>query len=66
MRGRVSGGVPAAAADGGLPVSWDTSGEREAQLRARDMTEQRRGHTLAWEDGAERACMEETRRKYNK
>ena len=52
-------------AEGGA-VAWDTSGEREAQLRAREQTEQRRGHTLAWEDGAERACMEETRRKYNK
>ena len=44
---------------------WDTSGEREAQERARRRTEERRGEPVTWDDKDEKACMEAYRKKYS-
>ena len=44
---------------------WDTSGEREAQERARRRTEERRGQPITWDDADEKACMVMYRKKYS-
>ena len=44
---------------------WDTSGEREAQERARRRTEERIGQPVTWDDKDEKACMGAYRKKYS-
>ena len=45
---------------------WDSSGERQAQERARERQEARKHQPVTWDDADERACMERYRKKYGK
>ena len=47
-------------------MEWDTTGERQDQLRHRRDTELRRNTEVTWDDSEERACRQMFRKKYGK